>query len=231
MPSPYGGSGECDPYAQDCADGERCVPWANDGGNNWNSTICSALVAMPDQLGDACTAENSGVSGVDSCDAGLMCFGVDAETNIGECIELCGCGPAQGTCTGEGTVCTITNGGELPICLPTCDPLLPAEESLCSDGFGCYLAGGNFQCAPDASGDLGAYGDPCEFINACDSGLACLGTASQPACGSDVGCCAPTCDLDEADNCPDDLECLPAFEEGMEPEACHEDTGFCVLPA
>ena len=42
-PSPYEGAGECDPYAQDCADGERCVPFANDSSGVWNSTRCSPI--------------------------------------------------------------------------------------------------------------------------------------------------------------------------------------------
>ena len=29
---------ECDLWGQDCPDGEKCMPWANDGGSSWNAT-------------------------------------------------------------------------------------------------------------------------------------------------------------------------------------------------
>lgn len=228
-PSPYDGAGDCDPYAQDCPEGERCVPWINDHWS-WNDTRCSPLAEVPDQLGDPCLVEEWAGSGIDSCDVGLMCFGADGTTNIGECIELCGCGPEQATCSGGGTECSIGGDGALPLCLPTCDPLAPIEESPCPEGFGCYLYLGDFRCGPDASFmELGVYGDACVGLNDCDSGLGCLAQDTQPDCGSEFGCCTPTCDLDE-DACPDGLECVPAFEEGMAPEPCHEDTGYCRLP-
>ena len=62
---------ECDIWAQDCPDGEKCMPWANDGGNSWNATRCSPLDPNPGQPGDACTVEGCGVSGIDNCDIGL----------------------------------------------------------------------------------------------------------------------------------------------------------------
>ncbi|MEX1364969.1 MAG: hypothetical protein AB1Z98_17710, partial [Nannocystaceae bacterium] len=31
---------QCSLFAQDCPDGEKCMPWANDGGDAWNATIC-----------------------------------------------------------------------------------------------------------------------------------------------------------------------------------------------
>lgn len=169
--------------------------------------------------------EGSGVSGVDSCDVGLMCWDVDAETNVGTCIELCGCGPLQPTCEGGGTLCTISNDDVLPLCLPTCDPLDP--EAVCGEGEGCYPVGDGFQCAPDASGDGGLAAQPCSFINACDPGSACVGPAAVPGCAS-AGCCAPFCDLDEPDTCPFGT-CRPWFEEGQEPLECHVDTGICAL--
>ena len=225
LPSPYEAAGDCNPYAQDCVEGEKCLPWASDGGSAWNSTRCSPVAAVPDQLGDACTVEGSGVSGVDSCDVGLMCWDVDAETNTGTCIELCGCGPLQPTCEGGGTLCTISNDDVLPLCLPTCDPLDP--EAVCGEGEGCYPVGDGFQCAPDASGDGGLAAQPCSFINACDPGSACVNPGFVPGCAT-AGCCAPFCDLDEPDTCPFGT-CRAWFDEGQEPLECHVDTGICAL--
>src|SRR5262249_37235710 len=62
---PDGGSddGGCDPWAQDCLRGDKCMPWANDGSNRWNDVRCSP--AGSGQLGDPCTVEGSSVSGLD----------------------------------------------------------------------------------------------------------------------------------------------------------------------
>lgn len=225
LPSPYEAAGDCDPYAQDCAEGEKCVPWASDGSTAWNSTRCSPVPAEPAQLGETCTVEGSGVSGVDSCDVGLMCWDADVETLVGTCIELCGCGPVAPTCEGGGTQCTISNQDSLPLCLPTCDPLDPA--AVCGDGEGCYPAGDGFQCAPDASGDEGMVAQPCSFINGCEPGLACVAPETVLGCAGN-GCCTPFCDLDEPDSCPFG-SCQPWFPEGEEPLECHVDTGVCAL--
>ena len=227
-PSPFVAEGDCDPYAQDCPVGEKCTPWANDGGNAWNSTHCWAVEETPAQLGDACVVEGSGVSGIDDCDVGLMCWAVDPETNIGTCIELCGCGPEAPTCSGGGTVCTVSNSGVLPICLPTCDPLDP---SVCADGQGCYASGDTFMCAPDASGTEGSAGDPCQYVNACDAGLFCASPDFLPGCFSTAGCCTEYCDTEEGNDCTlPGTECIPLFAAGTEPEPCHTDTGVCATP-
>src|SRR5690606_38571371 len=42
-PDVGGGGGECDVFAQDCPKGEKCMPWANDGGGSWNATTCSPV--------------------------------------------------------------------------------------------------------------------------------------------------------------------------------------------
>lgn len=226
MPSPFQGQGECDPFAQDCAEGERCVPWADDGGTSWNATRCSPLSADPDQVGESCMVEGSGVSGIDTCDVGLMCWAVDAETNTGTCIELCGCGPEQPTCGGGGA-CSIANDGVLPLCLPACDPL--DAEGTCPTGEACYPVGDGFQCAPDASGSDGQPGSPCSFINACDPGAACVDDAVVPNCFG-AGCCAAFCDLDVPGTCPVGTTCEPWFNPGEEPLECHVDTGVCIVP-
>lgn len=232
-----GGSAiECDVFAQDCPDGEKCSAWANDGGSSWNATRCSPVDPNPDQPGDACTVEGSGVSGIDSCDKGAMCWDVDPETNEGTCVALCTGSADAPECEGT-TFCVIANDGVLNICLEPCDPLL----QVCPDGQACYpYSTEGFLCAPDASGpDQGAIGDPCEFLNACDLGGACINPmlASSPECQGAAGCCAPFCDLDDAEadtTCQTQTggaeTCQPWFEEGMEIPG-FENVGICALPA
>ncbi len=216
---------ECDVWTDDCPEGEKCMPWANDGGNSWNATRCSPLDDAPGQIGDACSVEGSGVSGIDSCDTRSMCYYVDPDTSEGVCVGFCEGTPQAPTC-GADFICTIVNDGVLTLCRPECDPLLQD----CDGTAACLPATGaeGFTCIIDASGEGGAYQDPCEFINACDPGLFCANAELVPGCVG-TGCCSDFCDLSEA-NCNDAAqECLPWFEEGATPPGL-EDVGACGLP-
>ena len=234
-PDPPGGPGfipppdapvavECSVWDQDCPPGEKCMPWANDGGNAWNATRCSPVDPDPDQVGDECTVEGSGVSGVDSCDIAQMCWNVDTETNMGTCVAFCSGSEAMPTCAPPGTACSISNEGVLILCLPLCNPLVPED---CPAGEGCYPSGDVFQCAPDASGDMGAAGDPCEYLNACDTGLMCADPASVPNCGS-IGCCSPFCEVGDDTPCLAGQTCVPFYEMGQAPDMCLENVGICT---
>lgn len=222
---------ECDLFAQDCPEGEKCMPWANDGGAAWNSLRCSPLDDAPGQAGDACTVEGSGVSGVDDCDAGLMCWNVD-ENGQGSCVPMCTGSADAPLCDDPADTCVIANDGVLNLCLPACDPLLQD----CDEGSACYGAGTSFACAPDASGpDLGLYGDACEYTNACDPGLFCAAAGAVPGCEGSLGCCSEFCDLDAPN--PDGAcggsalgqICEPWFAEGAAPPG-YDNLGACVLP-
>ncbi len=222
--------GDCSLWAQDCGDGEKCMPWANDGGSAWNSSRCTPIDSVPGQPGDACTVEGSGVSGIDTCDTGSMCWNVD-DKNAGICAPLCTGSEGAPLCDDITTTCVIANDGFLPLCLPSCDPL----SQDCQDGSGCYPSENGFVCVPDASGpDLGGYGDACEFTNACDPSLLCAGAGAVPGCDS-ARCCTSFCDLSDAEpsaNCEGvsgGQECISAFPEGMVPPGS-EDVGFCAIP-
>lgn len=214
--------GECNTYAQDCPEGEKCTPWASDGGATWNSTRCAPIDPRPSEVGEACFAEGLGLAGADDCVRGAMCWDVDPRSGIGTCIELCTCGEPM---CGEMATCIVSNGGALAICEPTCDPLLQD----CAPGQGCYPSTQVFACAPDASGEMGAVGDPCEFVNTCNPGTACITAASLPSCAGS-GCCSPFCDFtDPSPECPDGTVCNSWFGEGAAPRGL-EDVGVCTIP-
>jgi hypothetical protein len=116
---------ECDVFMQDCPDGQRCNPWADDGGNVWNASRCVPEDVGAGTPGEPCTVEGSGFSGVDTCAEGAMCFHVDPETLEGVCVELCSGTVDVPVCL-EGT-CVLQFEAALPLCLETCDP----EMSTC----------------------------------------------------------------------------------------------------
>jgi hypothetical protein len=202
------------------------MPWASDGGNAWNATKCVPVDPKGGEPGDPCIVYGSAVSGVDSCVLSAMCWDVDPATNEGICIPFCGGSPANPVCDDPGWRCSISHDGTLILCLPFCDPL----EQDCPDGAACYGFDTSFVCLSE--GQAGAYGDPCEFANACDPGLACVDASDVPGC-TDVGCCSPYCDLsDQTMPCPGagaGQECVPWFDEGTAPSQ-YANLGICVVP-
>ena len=228
-PDGGGADNQCDIWKQDCPEGEKCMPWANDGGGSWNATKCTPLDANPGQPGDDCIADGGGVSGVDNCAEGTMCWFLNAE-NAGTCIEMCTGSPDNQVCP-NGKICDESNEGVIIICLETCDPLAQS----CPEDQICFFDGvAEFICDFDASGEEGQYGDPCAFINVCDYGLLCATQASVPGCQSADGCCTPYCDLSQPNNCPGkDMmqECLPWYGEGQPTPPGQENIGLCAIPA
>lgn len=217
---------ECDVWAQDCPEGEKCMPWAS-GGGAWDATRCSPVADNPNAPGDDCTVEGSDVSGIDDCDATSMCFAIDPETNIGTCVAFCEGSPQAPICADPDRACSVSNDGVLILCAETCDPLLQD----CSAGswpHGCYSVQGEFLCWPDYSFDQGGYGEPCEYFNYCDIGLFCAIPEAVPGCVSSY-CCSQYCALDEPNACPDmamGQECLSWFLDGQIPPGM-ENIGFC----
>jgi hypothetical protein len=176
--------------------------------------------------------EGGGVSGVDDCERGAMCWSLD-EQGMGTCIAHCAGSLNEPICA-EQTFCSsaIQSEGVLNLCLFACDPLVQD----CDEGEECTTNWGMFYCAPDWSGDMGAANDPCEFANACDAGLVCIDTAwASSACmqGS-TGCCQPFCEFVEGQDgeCPNaDQKCVQWFDPKVDeiPEG-YEDVGVCAIP-
>lgn len=221
-----GGQFECDLFEQDCPAGQKCAPWANDGGNAWNATRCVPIAEDPGAPGDPCMVESTSLTGIDDCELGAMCWNVDLETLEGTCIAMCMGSEDNPYCEDPDTFCYITSSGPL-FCVHRCDPV--AQD--CGEGLACYPVNDEFQCAPDASGDMGAAGDLCEFINVCDPGTFCNVPESVPDCQGGYGCCTPFCELgDPMPPCLSGQICAPYFEEGNAPPGL-EHVGFCTLPA
>lgn len=227
----YSNRFQCSIWNQtDCGEGQKCMPYIDDGGAAWNATRCVPIQPLAGAPGDACSAINSGGSGEDTCGAGAMCWGTDPETLQGICISFCEGSEANPTCADPSASCSIANDGALILCLPNCDPLIQD----CSDpNDACYPIGEDFVCGTNASDpDLGNYGDPCEYINVCQTGLSCQDGSVVPGCTA-IGCCTPFCDTTDPEAaCPGEgTECVPFFEEGTAPRPELDSVGVCIIPA
>jgi hypothetical protein len=225
-----GGDVPCDPWAQDCPPGEKCAPYANDGGGSWNALKCVPVMENPAGVGEPCFVVGNGVSGIDNCELGAFCWDVD-EQNNGVCVAQCIGSPEAPTCPDpEKTFCALTGDGVLSLCLAYCDPL---AQDCQNEGDACIgnPSGDGFLCVLDASGEEGQAHDPCEYANACDPGLICLiATAATECYEMAPGCCEPFCDLTEPNTCPGAGQlCNSYYEEGTAPPG-QEHVGYCALP-
>ena len=222
---------QCDVLAQDCDEGMKCTPYDMDGDNAWDSTQC--VMVMGDGVhGEPCTAEG-GASGIDDCAEGYMCWNVN-EDGEGLCVGHCTGSPDMPSCDHiPGSKC-IGGRSALWLCIPGCDPILQD----CWAGDTCIgdPTGDGFVCVLDASGGQAPEGATCEFVNVCNPGLFCATPSFYPGpdCQDSYGCCAPFCDLDDAQACEGlsvvDAECVPWFEQGQAPPG-HDHVGGCgIMP-
>ncbi len=216
---------ECDVFAQDCPEGQKCAAWADDGSNAWNAVKCVDVTGT-DKPGEPCTSDVRSLSGIDSCIEGAICWNRNEE-GVGTCLALCTGSPEAPVCP-DGA-CSTSGSGVLNLCLSYCDPLLQD----CPGAGLCLPSGDSFVCILDASGDEGQANDSCEYTNVCDPGLVCLdpataGAGCEPAAG---GCCTPFCKFPDG-ACPNpDQSCVQWFDPAMLPENDPDlDIGFCGVP-
>jgi hypothetical protein len=226
----FGDSGydlECDVWANDCMDGEKCMPWANDGGMEWNAARCSPLDPSPQNPGDPCIVEGNGYSGIDTCEAFAMCWGVDPLTNTGTCYGFCGNSEANPECPNGGT-CFQGYDGLMILCVAPCDPLMP----LCATHESCVFDATDdiARCIPTVHVAGLAYADPCDDeVFQCGTGLLCVNEAHVPSCTD--SCCTTSCDLAGAEPCPDAASgqtCIPLYDD---PPPGFANLGYCGTPA
>jgi hypothetical protein len=213
---------ECSIWDEDCPRGEKCMPWANDGGTAWNATRCSPIASDPNAPGDPCTVQGNGVSGLDDCELHSMCWDVDPATSMGTCISFCVGTEQAPTCEDPDTQCSISNEGVLSICLPTCDPILQD-----CGGNVCAPWNEGFTCFPMSPGET-QVGASCQYLDECEAGLACI--AGAAGCAASTACCTPYCSIVDADPpCLLEDTCVPWFEEGEAP-AGYGHVGICTAP-
>jgi hypothetical protein len=208
----------CDPWTQDCPEGEKCVAYAS-AGMSWDANKCVPITGNGAE-GDPCTYAGA-VESTDDCGAGTWCWNVNMD-GVGTCTPFCDGTPDDPICD-PGQGCSIANDGSINICLQQCDPLLQdcEGENICF-----YDFSGNFVCAFGA-GDI-PTGEPCGFINDCAAGGVCLDATTLPSCNG-ASCCGAFCDLTDPACATMGTECTAFFEEGTAPPG-YEAVGVCIIP-
>ena len=130
----------CDPFAQDCADDEKCVPYSN-GGDGFDDNKCVPITG-DGQPGEACQYDGM-TEATDDCGKTSYCW---AAGGAGTCEEFC-TGTADDSMCPAGDTCIVDVYQSLNLCLAVCDPLLQD----CSPGFTCQWMAG-FACWPTTEG-------------------------------------------------------------------------------
>lgn len=222
---------DCDIWNEDCPEGQKCMPYSSDGGPSWDSVKCVPLDPNPAQPGEPCTAEGNGISGLDSCAQHTMCWNVNLETGMGECVPMCIGTPDAPSCADPLRACIMANEGVLILCLPQCDPL--AQDCLLDDDQ-CFPTPKNleeFVCILDDQFHEQSFA-PCEFPNACARELFCADPALAVECDPmALGCCLPFCDLDDPNTCPGQgQQCVPWYDDPSDAAPFNTDVGLCALP-
>lgn len=228
--------GECDYFAQDCTEGEKCVPWSELPDLIPDAIRCCPIQEPPAEAGDTCSVAGHLGSCLDNCVAGTLCLDIDGDGE-GTCQEMCHGSAEDPKCTNDHEdECFIYYSG-MPLCFSTCDPLLQA----CPPDKGCYPdaiaeGGTGFLCMPTV-GDQ-TLGEYCWLLSGCNPGMICATPDLLPNCfgdSDDAGCCTDLCDITESpDPCADinpDLECIPWYHQGAPPPSTNlKNVGACVLP-
>lgn len=218
------GANECDPFNQDCPEGEKCVPYI-DTGDTWDANKCVPVTGNG-VLGDQCKTDSL-TGGTDDCDANHLCWQLvynDENELIGTCLPFCAGTPGNPQC-GEGEACQVTNDGVVTVCVGTCDPLI---QDCNLEGIGCYIAGAQdfFACQPISGGY--EEDQPCIYTNDCLPGLYCAFGEAVPGCNQNA-CCTSYCDITDGNACAGKpgTQCVPFFDM---PSPLYANLGVCISP-
>lgn len=212
----------CETFAQDCPEGEKCMPYVS-GGGSWDASKCVPVTGAQ-ATGEPCRSTGY-VEATDDCDATGLCWDlmdVDGEL-VGVCRAFCTGTPDDPGCP-DGSSCLIASDSPLALCIPRCDPLLQN----CDELYGCYWVGYDFQC--ELTNQNLPTGAPCGYINDCTPGNVCLDAVLVPECVG-AACCTNFCNLELGPGQCDALPgttCIPFWEQGTAPPE-YEHVGVCLV--
>lgn len=209
-----------------CGCGYRCTIYQDEEESYespWQNSGCFPIDPAPVGIDDPCVHEDFAWSGRDNCPDGSMCEDFDFD-GLGVCREFCS-RDFDYECADPDAVPWVGCQECGCICQVSCDPL----EDECGEGRACFLGYGLGICAPTVP-DAGGLAEPCEYVNACGAGFACVQASFVPGCDPDgFGCCTPYCDT-ASPVCPEGSECVELWEPGEAAAPILEGLGYCLIP-
>ncbi len=233
---PKGDGNQCSLILQDCNDGEKCVPWNENGGIFPDGVKCVPEPANADAIGSECAVLNGFGNGEDSCQKGSICLDLD-DDGAATCVEFCSGSLDNPFCMDEDYKCVPLFEPEVPLCFRKCDPLVQN----CGESEGCFMdaltiGSEGFVCMPlveNTSEGQGDYGELCIAASNCKPGFSCIWPENVPDCPY-IYCCTPWCNTQNGDDdcTPFDsqLNCIPWYEPGQETPG-FENVGICgIIP-
>lgn len=211
---------DCTTWNDKCPEGMKCLPYDIDGvPGSPEAQGCFPVAKNPDGLGEPCQTLGYDLSGMDSCENGMLCW---SEDNQNRCMPLCQGSPPDFTCP-EDFAC-LPGSEYLPVCLPACHPFSPdcPPDEICAKTQITF-----FQCAvPWASKTLF---EECLSSLECSSGI-CIegGAAVECQAGS---CCGQLCDVTEVPGACAGMgqECVSLFSKN-EGFPSYVNLGVCSIP-
>jgi len=225
------GGGECDLFAQDCGEGTKCNAWSTNGTIFPNGAKC---VPVGDKLpGEDCTLEGNFGDGIDDCVAGSICLDID---NSGEasCVAYCSGSMDAPVCPEAESRCSFLFEPTVPLCFPSCDPLIQncGASETCVPNIAA-LGAEFFVCMPRVFDEIpGQYGDTCAALSNCEPSFLCIFAENVPGCANEY-CCSAYCELDDPGTCAAFdplLVCVPWFGDGQATPG-YENVGICgIMP-
>lgn len=139
-PTDFPSALQCDPWWQDCPDGDKCVPYASTG-TTWDANKCVPILG-DGQPGEACK-HHGVINATDSCAAASLCWNlelIDGEL-LGTCTPFCTGTANQPQCA-EGQSCLIANDGSVNRLISS-----TWSEGLAGFGHAVHLGGRDRSCA------------------------------------------------------------------------------------
>lgn len=244
---------ECDPYADECAEGQKCAPIALvPYASIFQEYRCVWIYEFPAEFGDECISWGLRPESYDNCDEGLVCWGakdpvlppdgqvslpaalslsanlepaapLDGE-EIGRCESLCQGSPDDPDCGSKWNWCVSSNGVDL--CVSTCNPL----EQTCAEQMGCIWDDwrDTFNCLHLVVTTVGV-GEDCTGCGiCCEEGLHCDPAEQVPGCEGE-SCCNGWCTIDGELPCAlEGQVCEKYWPQGDEPPG-QELLGSCTI--
>ncbi|NVB38822.1 hypothetical protein G6O69_13355 [Pseudenhygromyxa sp. WMMC2535] len=224
---------QCEPYIQDCPEGEKCV-WAvpENGSQRRDGAVCIPVTGDRQPFSTCSLPTGIGQEISDDCGAESFCLEVYGTADHGFCVPFAKDTADFTPCDDyPGTEYATENGSSFPdACLfYDCSPLL-AES--CPDEMRCVFYPASLYVTNICLNVPAEYelpvGAPCDF-GGCGEGKLCAPQEWLPACAGER-CCTQWCDLDSPSCATEGTQCefFPIPSEYDNPD--YTNLGACLVP-